>query len=138
MSIQRLRVNQQSTRNVSFSLVDSAGAPVPLDRIQSMTLTLYDMDTDEAKATSPLVGIINGRSQQDVLNNHNVLVHATSGLVTWDMQPEDNPIVTSRRQIERHRAEFNTVTVSATSPTETSVLNYAIEIEVLRMRGIAA
>ncbi len=127
MAIDRIRVNEGSSRTVSFTLKDGTGTAVPLSSLTTAQLTLYDVQT-YVPAGSPVVGILNGRSAQDVINTNDVTVHATSGLVTWAMQPEDNVIVTSRRQVERHRARFRFV-VSGVE------LNYPIEIEVVNMRA---
>jgi hypothetical protein len=105
VAITRIRLNEHSSRTVTFYLKDNAGVVVPLADIDEAELTLYDVETFVYGA-SPAEGIINNRDAQNVLNANNVTIHATSGLVTWAMQPDDNPIVTARRQIERHRAEF--------------------------------
>jgi hypothetical protein len=117
-----LSVSEGSTRDVTFTLYDSAGVVVPLASITSAFLTLWDVDTYEPGG-SPTVGIINGRESQNVKNANNVTIHSTSGLVTWTMQAADNPIVTARRQVERHRAKFRFVVGSAE-------LNYKFRIEV--------
>ncbi len=126
MAIDRVRVNEQSSRTVSFLLKDNTNTVVPLSSLMTLTLTLYDLMT-YVPGASPVVGILNSRDAQDVKNANNVTVHATSGLVTWSMQPDDNIIVTARRQVERHRAEFRFVVGSAE-------LDYQMEIEVLNLR----
>ncbi len=130
MAIDRVRVNEQSSKTVSFTLKDNTGTVIPLTAISTATLTLYDMGTYVPNG-SPVVGIINGRDAQNVKNANNVTLHATSGLVTWSMQPADNEIVTSRRQIERHRAEFRFVLTNAAE------LDYQMEIEVVNLRKAA-
>ncbi len=130
MAIDRIRVNEQSSRTVSFTLKDNTGAAVPLSSISLATLTLYDMGT-YVPGSSPVVGILNERDAQDVKNTNDVTVHATSGLVTWVMQPADNVIVTPRRQVERHRAEFRFVLSNGTE------LDYQMEIEVTNLRKAA-
>ncbi len=127
MAIERLRINERSSRTVTFYLKDNLGNPIPAASLDSLTLTLYDIGTFAPDSGSPSDGIINARNGQDVLNANNVTVHASSGLVTWAMQPEDNIIVTLRRQIERHRAEF----VPVANGVE---LDYQFEIEVLNLR----
>jgi hypothetical protein len=108
MAITRIRLNERSSRTVTFTLKDNADVVVPLADIDTATLTLFDLDT-YVPGASPAEGIINSRDAQDVLSANNVTIHATSGLVTWAMQADDNPIVTARRQVERHRAEFHFV-----------------------------
>lgn len=128
MPIDRLTgITERSSRTVTFTVTDNAGAAVPLSAITSAALTLYDVDT-YVPGASPTVGIINGRDAQDVKNANNVTIHSTSGLVTWSMQPADNVIATSRRQVERHRAEFRFVVTGGVE------LEYQFEIEVTNLR----
>jgi len=122
----RVRVNEGESEPVTFILRDTATSlPVPLADIDSATLTLYDLETYDRDA-SPVAGIINGRDGQDVLTDPTIVIHATSGLVTWTMQPDDNPVFTRRRQIERHRAVFH-------FDVGGLVENYQIEVEVVRI-----
>jgi hypothetical protein len=127
MAIDRVRVNEQSSRTVQFTLKDNTNTVVPLASLSTVTLTLFDWGT-YAPGASPVVGILNSRDAQNVKNTNNVTVHATSGLVTWSMQPDDNIIVTLRRQIERHRAEFRFVLTSGAE------LDYQMEVEVVNLR----
>ncbi len=124
-----IRVNEKSSRTITFILKDNTGTPVPLSDLDSLTLTLYDLQ-NYTSGISPIRGIINARDGQNVLNANDVTVHATSGLVTWAMQPDDNTIETARRQIERHMAEFRFV-------VGTTELDYQLEIEVLNLRKAA-
>lgn len=101
-------VNEHSSRRVRFYIYDEDGAAVPFSALSSATLTFYNKGT-YAPGSSPVIGIINSRDGQNVLNANNVTIHATSGLVTWAMQKGptgDNPIIVPRRQVERHIAEF--------------------------------
>ena len=66
------------------TLEDSSGTAIPLANITTMVLTLYDVASGD---------IINSRDDQDVKNTNNVTINATSGLLTWAMQADDNPIV---------------------------------------------
>jgi len=128
MAIDRIRpVNEQSSKSVTFTLRDNTRTVVPLASIATAQLTLYDFMT-YVPAGSPVVGIINDRNAQDVRDTNDVGIHATSGLCTWSMQPEDNVIVTTRRQVERHRAEFRFVL------TNGAELDYQCEIEVTNLR----
>lgn len=127
MAIDRIRANEQSSKTVTFTLLDNLGSAIPLANVATAQLTLFDWDT-YVPGGSPVTGIINTRDVQDVLNTNDVTIAATSGLVTWSMQPEDNPIVTVRKQIERHRAEFRFVTTSGAE------LDYQFEVEVVNLR----
>ena len=124
-------VFEESSRTVTFTLKDQAGVVVPLADIDTITLTLYDFGTYSGTVTSPSRGIINGRIDQDVKNTNDVTVHATTGLVTWVMQPDDNVIVVKRRLVERHFAEFHIETTGG------AVLNYPFGIEVVNLRKAA-
>lgn len=129
MAIDRIRdVNERSSKVVTFTLKDQAGAPVPAASLTAAELTLYDVETYEN--ASPAVGILNDRQGQNVLNLNNVTIHSTSGLVTWTMQPEDNVIVTERRQVERHRAMFHFAWSGGS-------FDYECEIEVVNLRSAA-
>ena len=86
---------ERSSGVVTATLTDETGAPVTLASLTTLTLTLYD------KATRT---ILNNRLNQDVKNANNVTVHATSGLVTWAVQPADMAIVTSKDEV--HAAQF--------------------------------
>lgn len=125
----RFRCQEASSFVISGTILDQASTPVPLASISAATLTLYDIDTYDASG-SPIDGIINSRNAQDIRNAHDVEIHATSGLFTWTMEPDDNPIITSRRQVERHRALF-TFTWTGGS------FNYECEIEVVNRRTVS-
>jgi len=93
-----LRNIAQNTSQVYTALVkDENDAVIALSRIDSIVLTLYNVHTN---------AIINNRDSQNVLNANNVTVHATSGLLTWDMQPADNVIIIDALKFETHRALF--------------------------------
>jgi len=95
------RIAEGSTPIYRATLQDEDGTAIPLADIDSMTLTLKDVRTGQA---------INSRSAQDVLNTNGVTIHATSGLLTWQMEEEDTPIIGSAHpkpnQVEQHKAIF--------------------------------
>ncbi len=101
----QLRVNQGSSQVVTFTLLNEAGTAIPSAQLAAATLSLTDEET-HVPGASPVEGVINSRDYQNILNANNVTIHSTSGLVTWTMQPADNPILNPRRQIERHQATF--------------------------------
>jgi len=104
---QRFRCNELTSRRIRFTIKDADGAAVPFAALLNAELTLIDLDTGSGwNGGSPRPGVINSRDQQDVLNANNVTIHSTSGLVTWLVQADDNPIITQRRQVERHLAMF--------------------------------
>lgn len=124
--IHRCRVNEKSSFRIRFTVTDDDAVAVPLADLLSATLTLYDIEESDQSISPSQLRIINSRDEQDVLNTNNVTIDPTSGLVTWAMQPDDNIIVTSRKQIERHKAEFHFVFMAGS-------FWYPIEIEVKNM-----
>jgi hypothetical protein len=120
-----VRVDEDSTRVVTFTLLDEANVAVPGSALTEATLTLFDLGT--ASPGSPVKGIINDRNGQDVLNTNGVTIDE-AGLVTWELQSEDNIIVTPRRQVERHRAMFR-----FTWPDGDFLKEFEIEVLNLRM-----
>jgi hypothetical protein len=96
LSNEERKLPEQTTAVYSATITDENGAAVPLASINAITLTLYNA----ADGTT-----INSRSAQNILNTNNVTIHATSGLLTWTMQPADNVIVDSSIGVgkyERH------------------------------------
>lgn len=90
-------VQERQSGQVSFTLKDETGAAVASAAMSTMTLTLYNTRTGT---------ILNSREAQNVLNANNVTMHATSGLVTWTMQPADNAIEQPGRDFEVHIGLF--------------------------------
>ncbi len=121
----RFRVNQGSSYLVFFDIVDVNGDPVSDVDLTVATLTLADVMT--AADGSPNLGIINTREDQNILNAHNVTID-THGHLMWSVQPEDNIIVTSRRQVERHHAFFH-------FEWDGGSLNYECEIDVVNLHA---
>lgn len=124
--LHRCRVNEHSSFRIQFTITDDDNAAVPLADITEATLTLYDIDTSDKTISPSQLHILNSRDEQDVKNTNDVTIDPTSGLLTWAVQPEDNEIVTSRRQVERHKAEFH-ISFMAGS------FWYELEIEVKNM-----
>ena len=97
---------RNSSETLRYQIRDGDGNDVPGSVLSTMTITYYDLST---------AAIINGRQDQDILgplktgiNNHGI---SPTGLVTWYMQPADNPIVTPTvfpgGSFERHRLLVN-------------------------------
>jgi hypothetical protein len=89
------------------TLEDSSGTAIPLANLTTITLTLYDVASGD---------IINSRNDQNVLNQNNITIHATSGLLTWTMQAADNAILDDDLDWEHHRALFEFVFSGTGSP----------------------
>lgn len=94
---QVFQVHEKENATFTATLEDSTGTPIPLAQLVTLTLTLYDVDTES---------IVNSRDAQNVLNTNNVTVHSTSGLVTWEMQTADNVLTTTTKATELHIALF--------------------------------
>jgi len=99
MAIKVFTVKEKTTSKYTATLKDEDGTAIALASLTTLTLTLYDISSTSRT-------IINSRNAQNVLNANNVTVHATSGLLTWEMQAADNEIQDSNKKIERHRALF--------------------------------
>lgn len=140
MAVQRLSdpVNEGSTKVVEFDILDQDQEGVPATDLSTATLRLWDEAT-YASGGSPVVGILNGRDGQDVLNANSVTIDS-DGHVVWTMQPEDTgePSGLSenqrnnrlRRQRWRHFALF-------AFTWATGAYQQEIEIEVVNLRGAA-
>ena len=93
----RLIVAEQSSLQITATLLDETGAAVPLAGLSTLTLTLYNRDS----ATQE---IINSVSAVSILNAGRGTVHATSGLLTIALVPADNIIIDTTQDLEWHRA----------------------------------
>jgi len=108
----------------TFTLKDEDGVVVPSANLAAFVLTLKDVETGAT---------INSRIAQNVLNTNNVTIHATSGLVTWKVQPLDMAITNAYHLQERHRATF-TATTTATPAVK---LNHEVTIYVENLADAA-
>lgn len=91
------KINEGSTAIYTATLKDEAGTVIPSNAISALTLTLSNV----ADGT-----IINSRNAQDVLNDNNVTIHESSGLLTYTLQPLDTAIQDADEPYETHRATF--------------------------------
>jgi len=108
MAIDRFRFTERSAGTISGFIQDENGDGVDPATLTAATLTLYDLDT-YVPGASPVVGIVNNRDAQNVNGVNDVTFPSNSpidGEFVWAVQPADNIIVTERRQVERHLAEF--------------------------------
>lgn len=98
MAITEFEVGEGQTAYYGFAFTHG-GAPLPVTSINTLKLTFYDVRTD---------AIINGRDDQDILNDNDVTVDV-DGVLEWAVQPEDNPIFNTKLRPgarEQHRALF--------------------------------
>ena len=135
----RLRFTELTSARVVGTIQDRTGTVVSAASLTDATLTLYDLLT--ATGGSPDPSIINGRDHQDVLGvgspaeQNGVTLYSSLQTDTdgstynfeWLLDPEDNVIVTPRRQLERHRALLHFVWPNGEMRAE-------FEIEVVNLR----
>lgn len=125
--INTFRTRQDSSAIYTATIKDELGVVIPLTELTTLKLTLYNADVTEP---SPVSGnIINSRSAQDAKNTNNVTVHGTSGLVTWNMQVADNPIIDETRLTELHGARFD---FTYGSPTKAGSHEIRLRVENVR------
>lgn len=126
MALTRVRVNQDSSGQITGTVLDAAGLAVAGSRVTSVLVTLWDLETYNADA-SPIAGIINGHQSEEVFAvSPSVLTIDEAGAFVWPLEPADNPIVTANQPIERHRAAFVFV-------FDTGHYELAVEVDVLRV-----
>jgi len=92
----RFQAKEQNTARYTAVIKDETGAAVSVVSIVTLTLTLYDKDTET---------ILNSRNGQNVLNLNGVTVDINGALV-WILEPGDNAIVNDAKAYEDHVALF--------------------------------
>lgn len=131
----RLRFTERTSARVLGTILDRDNTVVPASALQEATLTLWDYDTGE---------ILNSRNEQDVLGigsppaANGVTIYdalqsdpdGTQYNFEWLLDPEDNAIVTQRRQVERHKALFRFL-------SSTTQLHAEFEIDVDNLRKVS-
>lgn len=93
----QLIVAEKTTLRFTSTLVDETGTVVPLAGVSALTLTLYNRDSTTKE-------VINSVSAVNILNSGRGTLHATSGLLTVTLEPNDNAIIDSASDLEWHRA----------------------------------
>lgn len=96
----RFDTKENTGAKYTATIKDANGNALALPDLQTMTLTLYDVKTDD---------FINGRNKKDAKNMNDVTIAAAGGLLTWLLQDVDNPIVGTKTAIqkrEHHRGLF--------------------------------
>lgn len=114
-------INEGTTAIYTASLIDETGAAIPLENLDSLTLTLCNKND---------FSIINSRNAQDILNNNDVVVSA-DGVITWEMQPEDNII--SSTKIGYGHTETHIIFFEWEWDNNTKKGNYETRIDVKKM-----
>ena len=78
------------------TLQDEGGVPLSYLAVDSLTLTLYDLNTN---------AIINSRSSQNALNANQVSLDA-AGNLKWQGLPADGTFINPNKPMEEHVALF--------------------------------
>jgi len=118
---QKYEVVQGANAQYSVTLRDLSGTVIASADIVSLTLTLYDKSSDV---------ILNSRNAVDALNANDVTVGSTDGLLTWDIQPDDNTIYDSN--IVAGRSEVHVARFTLTYDTDKVAIE-EIEINVIKL-----
>lgn len=97
-----IEVVERTTTKYTATLTDPDGAAIALASVGTIKITLIDVAT---------AATINSRAGQDAKNANNVTLHATSGLLTWEIQAADTAMVGSpdAGEIEEHLATISVV-----------------------------
>lgn len=89
-------LSERTTAKYTANLVDTTGAAIAGASLDSLTLSLINVQTGV---------VLNSRNAQNVLNANGVTIDV-NGLITWTLAPADNAIIDDRLQVEEHRAIF--------------------------------
>lgn len=93
---------ERTSSQYTVTLKDDAGVAIPKANVSSLKLTLFNLDDDGQT-------IINSRNAQEQAPGFtgDVTMHATSGLVTYNLTPADNQMILltpgQLQRYERHR-----------------------------------
>lgn len=94
-------IDEGSTPLFTATLQDESGVAIPLANLLTLTLSVWNRDTNFT---------INGRKLQDAKNNNNVTVASTTGLISWYAQVADVAMqstdVTQPTEIHDFRFDF--------------------------------
>lgn len=124
------RVKQKTSAIYTATLKDETGTVIPLSELATLTITLYNAEVVEP---SPTTGnIINSRNLENCKNLANVTFHATSGLLTWNIQALDNVIVNEELDTELHVARFD-----FTYGTPTKDGSHEVRLRVVNLRKVS-
>ena len=112
---------EATTGIYSFPLVDERGTSIAAGEVETLTLTLADLDSNE---------LLNGRDKQDILNTNDGTI-TTAGsppvtTVTLQLQPEDTVILNQHRLVE-YRVLVFTWTWDLGRHTATHAVQCAVE-----------
>ena len=99
LSVEDRRADEGTSAQYTATITDESETAIPLADLTAITLTLYDYTTGT---------VINSRTDQDVKNANDVTI-TSAGVLTWNLKPADNVIVTTalhKNAHEKHVALF--------------------------------
>lgn len=117
--------DEETTTPVTLTFTSDGTTPIPLANVNSITMDLIDVVSGDT---------INSRSSQDVLNTNNCTMHATSGVFTWTVQPEDNIVYSTARTPVGRREQHLATGVLIYDTTKKRP--FEIVLNVKNMRGV--
>jgi hypothetical protein len=121
----QLIVAEKTTLLITATLLDEVGDPVQAAMLSTLTLTLYNRDSVAKE-------IINSLSAVNILNTGRGTVHATSGLLSITLQPDDNAMVDTATDLEWHRA-----LIQGTYAGGTKAFKYEIDVQVRNLEKVS-
>lgn len=104
-----IETNESSSQLYSVTLNDEDGNVVTSVSISSITMTVIETLSGDT---------VNSRSNQDIFNANNCTFHATSGLFTWNIQPDDTAIVNTNTPVQKKETHLATITFKWASNTK--------------------
>lgn len=117
--------DEGDTPDLTVTLLDRDGVAIPLADILTLKLTQW---ISQPRGQPGLK--INNRNSQNVLNTQGVTVHATSGLVTWQLSASDTAFQSKDELVleEVHNFSFAlTYTSTAGTQAKSYVDHYVIQ-----------
>lgn len=115
--------DESDTPTLTVTLLDSAGVPIPLANVTTLTLTQWlAQDRGQPGIT------INLRNAQNAKNANQVTIASTSGLVTWGLVAADTAMQSRDTTVleERHYFRFTLVYNANGTATTKSFPDYFV------------
>lgn len=97
-----IEINEYSTGEYEAVLTDEQGELILLNQVTSITIHLIELATGN---------VVNGRDQQDALNDNDVTFGVSDGTLTWTIQKEDTEIVNEETKVWEYESHLATITV---------------------------
>lgn len=120
---------QGSTATYTTTLTSDGSTPVAAASVNSLTMSLIDRRTR---------AVINSREDQNILNTNNVTLHATSGLLTWEIQEEDTAIVNTTDPVQFQKDELHFAIFTVLFDTSTRTAKHILPMQIRRELTVAS